>query len=109
MKSFFSSLIVLLFASSICLANPFLVCDPQKGVTDYHIAGLASDVISIPAVDDGNGTGHLEYDLKGLVVGSYDCNVTAYNSLWNLESPPAPFHFSKTNMESPVAIQIIVK
>ena len=109
MKVCISTLIILLFTSSLCLANPFLVCDPQKGVTDYHITGLSNNIISVPAVSDGNNTGHLEYDLKGLAIGSYDCNVTAYNKLWDLESSPSPFHFSKTNMESPSVIQIIAK
>ena len=108
MKTAFVSVIIL-FISSLCFANPFLVCDPQKGVTDYHISGLAADVISIPAVDDGNNTGHLEYDLQGLPLGDYDCNVTAYNSLWDLESPPSPFQFSKMGLESPSVIRIIAK
>ena len=78
-------------------------------MTDYHITGLTKDVISIPAVKDSDTTGHLEYDLEGLAIDDYDCNVTAYNSLWNLESPLSPFQFSKPNMESPSVIQIIVK
>ena len=101
--------VIVLFISNLCFANPFIVCDSQKGVTDYHITGLTKDVISVPAVKDSDNTGHLEYDLKGLAIGTYDCNVTAYNSLWDLESPPSPFQFSKPSMESPSVIQIIVR
>lgn len=59
-----------LFLSAICLpvavmAAPFMVCDPQSGVTHYKLTGPAWLPTNVTAQTDGS----LRVDVAGAVVG----------------------------------------
>jgi len=84
-------------------AGPFMVSDPQIGVTSYAVTmnGSTEEII---AQDLGDNTTRLHYDLEGTENGSYDCSVTAKN-VWGA-SEPTPFSFSKTLPESPSVLDI---
>lgn len=53
MKKLIIILIVMAFAS-VCEAAPFLICDPQAGVTHYKVTGPAWVPATVPAQPDGS-------------------------------------------------------
>lgn len=63
---------VLLLMASICSASPYLVCDPQSGVTHYQIIGLPF-VSQIDAQADGS----LKLDVALSPVGTNSVTVSA--------------------------------
>ncbi len=62
----------LLFAT-LSYAAPFLVCDPQTGITSYKLTGPAWAPASIPAQADGS----LKLDLATSTIGSNSLTVAA--------------------------------
>ena len=93
-----------LFIAITALADPFLVCDPQPktDVTHYVITGDIN--ATVPAKDLGDGTVRLEYDLAGIVEGTFNLEVKAKN-VWG-QSTPVPFDFVKALPAAPGAIRI---
>lgn len=92
-KIFFLTLVFLIFAN-VAQAAPFLVCDPQAGVTHYQITGDPYWTGDIPAQADGS----LRTDLATIPTGAHNISVRACN-LWGCSSA-VPFSFTK---ELPVA------
>jgi len=88
-------LAILLFTTP-AMASPFLVCDPQVGVTGYVL--LVNGVeVTTPAP--------LHYDLAGVPVGPNEISVRAYN-MWG-ESTPVPFEFVRpASVGSPANIKL---
>ena len=91
-----------LFIAITAFASPFLVCDPQTNVTHYIITGDINT--TVPAVNLGDGTFRLEYDLAGITEGTFNLEVKAKN-VWG-QSTPVPFDFVKALPAVPVAIRI---
>lgn len=84
-------LTVLLMVSS-AWANPFIVCDPQAGVTHYKVTGAAWVVSPIPAQADGS----IKMDVVSAPVGTSNLNFSACrdDGIWGeLCSVTAPFSF----------------
>ena len=75
--------ILLVFLASYAYAEPFLVCDPQVGVTQYKIvwAGGATEYISAD-VD-----GALHYDAVGLSQGDSSGDLFA-GKAWGVDGDP---------------------
>jgi len=76
--------IALLFAPS-AWAAPYLVCDPQAGVTAYQVDGASWVTGKVSAEPDGS----LKLDVAPAPVGSTPLQVRACNS-WECSSP-SPF------------------
>jgi len=84
-------LLVVCFLPAICLANPFLVCDPVDGVVDYEIYKDGIKIGGVPAQADGS----LLYDLQGITPGQYTwtakaCNEWGCSDLSDPYQSPAP-------------------
>jgi hypothetical protein len=99
MKKLLIVVVLVLFVfSSLAMAKPFLVCDPQPGV-DYILLVNGVEVTSL-AVED-----RLYYDLQDVPIGANDISVRAYN-MWG-ESSPVPFSFARpANVTDPANIRI---
>jgi len=82
-------LFILLFAVT-ANAGPFLVCDPQDGVTQYELIFNGNSVF-VDAEPDGS----VRYDLEGLAEDSYSLVGKAGNEWgWSAPSDP-PYLFTK--------------
>lgn len=68
MKKLIIAALVVMFAAT-AHATPYLVCDPQDGVTEYEI------------VDNGNPVFSLRYDLADIAKGEHSYSVKACN-MW---------------------------
>jgi hypothetical protein len=89
--------------------SPFLVCDPQPGVTFYKIVGPAWVTTSnITAQADGS----LRYDISAATVGSNSLSVVACkrDNLWGeVCSTPSPFTFTRPGLlvDAPNAVRLV--
>lgn len=91
MKKLFATLFLVLMASA-AWANPFIVCDPQTGITHYKVTGAAWIVSPVPAQTDGS----IKIDISTAPVGTSNLNFSAClsDSMWGeLCSVTAPFSF----------------
>lgn len=88
------AIFILVLLPAVCYANPFLVCDPQAGVTKYIIELNGNETEVVMAETDGS----LKYDLAGLPPGSYifkakcaaDYWWSDYSDPFATAKPPAP-------------------
>ena len=83
----------------VVLISPFLVCDPQAGITHYHVVGLG-DNATVSAQADGS----IRMDLGKIAPGSYSIEVRACREPWGC-SDPAPFEFTKPLLSAPAGIR----
>ena len=63
-------------------ATPYLVCDPQEGVTEYEIVDNGATLPMVAAQADGS----LRYDLAGIEKGEHSYQVKACN-MWGCSDP----------------------
>ena len=97
MKRLWMSLLIV--ASVICLpvmtmAAPFMVCDPQAGVTFYKLTGPAWLPTNVPAQPDGS----LKVDVGTALVGVNNTTVAACktDAVWGEQcSSTTPFIFTR--------------
>lgn len=95
-------LFILVAATEGYCDKPYLVCDPDLGVTDYQVVdNLALPVTSIPTAD-----GSLAYDLSGIPDGLHTINVQACN-LWGC-SEPSGITFTKAVPGKSINVKIVV-
>lgn len=99
MKHLFFALCIIFFAVT-AQATPFLVSDPQSGVTSYQFTGD-----SFFATKTAEADGSLRYDLAGIPIGNHNINVTACN-LWGCSSI-TPFGFSATIPAVPSNLRLV--
>lgn len=102
MKKLVAIIIMVLALPTITMAGPFLVCDPQTGVTHYKITGMGGTEISSPAT----ATGAMRHDLASLSPGSYNIGVVACTKfteeVWGEAcSTATPFQFTKPYVVAP--------
>jgi hypothetical protein len=88
---------------AVCLAAPFLVCDPQATVTSYTISGDTELNGTVTAQADGS----LRKDLAGISAKSHTISVTC-SSLWGT-STATPFTFTSGVPTAPGNIHIIAQ
>jgi hypothetical protein len=86
-------IVTLMMLMGTALADPFLICDPQTNVTHYVIT-LDGWSITVPAIDLGDGTFNLRFDMGGINVGNHNMEIKAKN-LWG-ESIGVRFGFEKS-------------
>lgn len=66
-------IVAFLLIPALGLASPFLVCDPQAGITTYKLTGSAWVPVSVPAQTDGS----IKMDLAASTVGNNALTVAA--------------------------------
>jgi hypothetical protein len=87
-------IIAILLIPSLLSAAPFLVCDPQTGVTTYKLTGPAWTPASVPAQPDGS----IKMDVSAATVGSSALTVAACitDAVWGeLCSTTVPFPLTR--------------
>lgn len=87
-------LMAIVFIATAASASPFLVCDPQAGVTHYEITGPTWVPTEHPAQADGS----IRMDVSGANVGINSLTVRACNfdSVWGEQcSEAVPFDFTR--------------
>lgn len=82
------------------MAAPFIVCDPQPGVTDYSITGDSALAGTVLAQSDGS----LRKDVGGVPSGTHNINVVACNA-WGCSSA-TPFSFGKQIPNPPSGLRL---
>ena len=96
---------IILFAS-VASAAPFLVCDPQAGVTSYHLTGPPW----VPATVAAQADGSLKMDVSTALIGNNALTVAACWTVvpWGeLCSPFVAFSFTRpVAATSPVNIKL---
>jgi hypothetical protein len=89
--------------STLTFAAPFLVCDPQAGVTTYKLTGPTWVPVTVPAQTDGS----IRMDVATATVGTNSLTVAACaagDTLWPAErcSEYVPFVFTRPGTPSTV-------
>jgi hypothetical protein len=93
----FSVLCTVLLVSTVVFASPFIVCDPQTGVTFYKVTGPAwVPTGNITAQTDGS----IKMDIATATVGSNSLNFRACNMWGTIEncSTASPFTFTRPSV-----------
>ena len=97
-------ILMFVFLPAICLASPFVICDPQAGVTSYVLTGPAWMPTSVPAQPDGS----IKLDVAQSLVGSTSMTAKACitDPSWGVAcSDASPFVY--TRPAPPVIIKAI--
>ncbi len=108
MKKVLVALSLMLSISTIALASPFLVSDPQpaSSVTSYTVNVDGTDNTVTPTVNAADTTTvFCKYDLVNIISGSHKVTVTAVN-MWG-QSTAVPFTFAKTLPTDPTNIKLV--
>src|SRR5574343_1237701 len=115
MKALLSVLIVLL-VSGVALAGPFLICNPQEGVTHYKITGpewvanLTPVYPNISGAITAQADGSIRTDVSIANLGTNNITVAAciYDDVWGEQcSSYVPFAFVRPSPAStPQAIRL---
>ena len=92
-------LLICMLIPSLVLASPFLVCDPQAGVTSYQLTGPGwVPTTPVPAQTDGS----LKLDIITATNGVNSLTVKACVGVWC--SDAVPFDFTKPVLVKPTGI-----
>jgi hypothetical protein len=96
MKTFIAVLAMVLVASTV-FGSPFLVCDPQAGVTSYQLTGWT------PTTVTAESNGSLRMDVASAVVGNTSLTIKACknDAIWGTQcSSATPFSFLRPSAPS---------
>ncbi len=94
MKILLLVLALVLAMAGMAFASPFLVCDPQTGVTSYKLTGPAW----VPATSAAIADGSIRMDVAAATIGSNALTVAACKTdpIWGeLCSAAVPFSFTR--------------
>lgn len=100
MKKIFLLTLGILLMSTLSFANPFLVCDPQPGITGYKLTGPPW----VPATVIAQADGSLKIDVAQSAVGLNTINVVSCvgDALWGeVCATPVPFVYTKPSLTPP--------
>ena len=92
MKKLILIVLAIVFLATPAFAGPFLVCDPQTGVTFYKLTGPAWVTGTVIAEADGS----IRMDVSAAIVGNNSLTVAACKDdpVWGeLCSVAVPFEF----------------
>ena len=95
----FIAIMAILFCASVAQAAPFLVCDPQSGVTHYQLTGPAW----VPAQVTAQADGSLRTDVSASAIGLNQLTVKAckIDEIWGEQCSSAiPFDFDRPSAAS---------
>jgi len=93
MKKILLIVLAMMFVASSVFASPFLVCDPQTGVTSYQLTGPAW-VPTAPVAAQADGS--IKLDVATASVGANSLTVKACKNdpIWGVMCSDAiPFQF----------------
>lgn len=98
MKKMFSIAVILLLVicASAARAAPYIVCDPQAGITDYKITGPAWVPATVPAQADGS----IKMDVAASTTGINAITVAACKGVWC--SDFVPFSFTRPTVPASI-------
>lgn len=85
---------VCLMLPVVCMASPFIVCDPQTGVTHYKVTGAPWVSSPVPAQADGS----IKMDISTAPVGTSNLSFVACRTQepWGeVCSTATPFSFTR--------------
>ena len=105
MKTVLVVVVMLLAMAGMALGSPFLICDPQAGVTSYQLTGPAWVPASVAAQADGS----LKLDVATATTGANSLTVRAckmIDGIWG-EACSASVPFVFTRPAPPVIINNI--
>lgn len=96
MKRLFLTLVLILSLAGMAQANPFIVCDPQTGITHYKVTGGAWVMSPVSAQADGS----IKMDIVTAPVGTSNLTFSACATEWDgipgeVCSPTVPFSFTR--------------
>ena len=93
-------IVMLVLIPAMVFAAPFLICDPQAGVTHYKLTGPAWVPLTVTAQADGS----IKMDLVAATVGVTSLTVAACidAGLWPGERCSITVPFSFTRPANPV-------
>jgi uncharacterized protein (UPF0276 family) len=92
--------IALILIATTVFASPFLVSDPQSGVTSYHLTGWSETTVTAQA------DGSLRMDVGSAVQGTtYNLTIAACN-VWGC-SVTVPFAFGKQLPSVPTQLKLV--
>ena len=101
MKKIFVLVVMMLLFSSVCMAAPFLVCDPplagEPVPATYQLTGGAWVPASVPAQADGS----IKLDLVNAPIGTNSLTVAACgepSDVWEVCSDAVPFTFTRPSV-----------
>ena len=89
--------VVLLLVATSSYATPYLMCDPQAGVTSYKVTGLSFVTADVPAQADGS----IRLDVAQSPVGVNAITVSACvsDALWGKScSASSPFTYTRPSL-----------
>ena len=99
MKTFIAFIIIFLTATTV-FATPFLISDPQAGVTSYQITGWPETNVTAQA------DGSLRMDVGSAVQGTtYNLTIAACN-VWGC-STTVPFVLQKQLPSAPSQLRLV--
>jgi uncharacterized membrane protein len=75
------AMVVILGIVAVCCASPWLICDPQTGVTSYQLTGWTPTTVT--AQTDGS----LRMDVASAVVGTTTLTIRACSVPWGCSTP----------------------
>lgn len=78
-----------MFVAAVAFASPFLICDPQAGVTHYKVTGPSWISTTVPAQPDGS----IKMDVAAAITGVNALTVAACIGVWC--SDAVPFEFTR--------------
>lgn len=98
----------LLTAPGLIISAPFLVCDPQTGVDNYHVEITGPVTIQQDLNPDTNGIYGFVLDLEplGIPDGSYSVRANASN-MWGTSAWSTDYPFHKGATGTPVNIRLV--
>jgi len=99
-NAFWMSAIIWLVIIGLAYASPFLICDPQSGVTSYQITGWSETNVTAQA------DGSLRMDVADAVQGTtYNLTIAACN-VWGC-STTVPFVLQKQLPSAPSQLRLV--
>lgn len=105
MKRLILAVMILTMWTSMAMASPFLVCNPQTGVTKYQVS-LDAGATWQDVAPDGSGEYGFKLDLEGIGNGTYNALAKACN-MWGCSSDSLPFGFDVQRCGAPQTLQLL--
>lgn len=99
MKKLILAVLIVLVSVGTAMANPFLICDPQAGVTYYRMTGPAWMPTQYTAEVDGS----IHMDVSPAIVGTTNMTIAACkdDAVWGEQcSSYVPFAFDRPSAAS---------
>lgn len=105
MKRILMAIGILMCLASTAFAAPFLVCDPQAGVTNYRVS-LDNGATWQDVAPDATNEYGFKLDLEGISNGTYNVKAQACNQ-WGCSTDSSPFAFDVQRCGAPQMLRLL--